>query len=72
MRAARQAGYSVASAQNTKAMPEMRIAGWPLGMAVKAEHRELVAALSNALAELQRTGALSRIFAAHGITHQVP
>lgn len=54
------------------AMPEMRVAGWPLGMAVKAEHRELVAALSNALAELQRTGAVSRIFAAHGITHQLP
>jgi ABC-type amino acid transport substrate-binding protein len=53
-------------------MPEMRIAGWPLGMAVKAEHRELLAALSNALAELQRSGALSHIFAAHGITHQVP
>jgi ABC-type amino acid transport substrate-binding protein len=53
-------------------MPEMRVTSWPLGMAVKAEHGELLNALSGALAELQRSGALSRIFAAHGITHRVP
>lgn len=53
-------------------MPEMRVSGWPLGMAVKAGHKELVASLSKALAELQRSGELSRIFAAHGVTHRVP
>lgn len=53
-------------------MPEMRVKGWPLGMAVKAEHKELATALSDALAGLQRSGELARIFTAHGVTHKVP
>ena len=57
---------------DTVSMPEMRVTGWPLGMAVKAENRELAAALSGALAELQRSGDLARIFAAHGVTHRTP
>ena len=62
------AGYEIDSVT----LPEMRVTGWPLGMAVKAENRELAAALSGALAELQRSGDLSRIFAAHGVTHRTP
>ena len=57
---------------NALNMPEMRVSGWPLGMAVKADHKELAAALSAALADLQRSGELGRIFAAHGLTHRVP
>lgn len=53
-------------------MPEMRISAWPLGMAVKAEHTGLAAALADALAELQRSGELARIYAAHGLTHRAP
>ncbi len=61
-------GYEIDSVT----LPEMRVTGWPLGMAVKAENHELAAALSGALAELQRSGDLARIFAAHGVTHRTP
>jgi len=50
----------------------MRASNWTLGLAVKEGSRELKAALSQGLAELQRSGELGRIFAAHGITHRVP
>ena len=50
----------------------MRATHWPLGMAIKAGHGELQTALSNGLMELQRSGELTRIFAAHGLTHRVP
>ena len=53
-------------------MPELRVKGWPLGMAVKADSKELAAALAAALADLQRSGELGRIFSAHGVTHRVP
>lgn len=54
------------------AMPEMRVSGWPLGMAVKAESTGLAGALSAALADLQRSGELDRIFREHGLTHRLP
>ncbi|AYH43322.1 transporter substrate-binding domain-containing protein [Azoarcus sp. DN11] len=57
---------------NTLDMPEMRVKGWPLGMAVKAGSKELASALSGALADLQRSGEVDRIFTAYGITHHVP
>jgi polar amino acid transport system substrate-binding protein len=53
-------------------MPEMRVSAWPLGMAVKVEHTELAAALAEALADLQRSGELTRLYASHGLTHRVP
>ena len=53
-------------------MPELRIRPWPLGMAVKKDSGQLADALSNALAELQRSGTLARIFADHGLTHRLP
>ena len=52
--------------------PELRLAGWPLGMAVKADSSQLAEALSGALADLQRSGELTRIFAANGVRHRVP
>ncbi|NMF89127.1 substrate-binding periplasmic protein [Aromatoleum petrolei] len=57
---------------DTLTMPELRVKGWPLGMAVKADHKELAAALSEALADIQRSGELARIFTTHGVTHRVP
>jgi len=53
-------------------MPELRIKGWPLGMAVKAENESLEKALSVAMQEIQRDGTLSKIFEAHGLTHRTP
>lgn len=53
-------------------MPELRIKGWPLGMAVKADNGELEAALREALEAIYRDGTLDRIFAEHGITHRTP
>ncbi|MDO9599271.1 MAG: transporter substrate-binding domain-containing protein [Azoarcus sp.] len=53
-------------------MPELRVTGWPLGMAVKAENTALATALGNALGELQRSGELARIFAEHGTVHRIP
>lgn len=57
---------------NALDLPGLRATHWPLGMAVKAGHGELKTALSNGLMELQRSGELTRIFAAHGLTHRVP
>ncbi|ANQ86102.1 substrate-binding periplasmic protein [Azoarcus olearius] len=53
-------------------MPELRIKGWALGMAVKAEHEALADALGKAMMDVQRDGTLVRIFAEHGVTHQTP
>lgn len=53
-------------------LPELRIKGWPLGMAVKAENETLATALGNAMIDIQRDGTLAKIFAEHGVTHQTP
>jgi ABC-type amino acid transport substrate-binding protein len=57
---------------DTLAMPELRVTGWPLGMAVKADSAALAEALGNALADLQRAGDLARIFEANGGRHRLP
>ncbi|MCB1888371.1 MAG: transporter substrate-binding domain-containing protein [Rhodocyclaceae bacterium] len=53
-------------------MPELRIQGWPLGMAVKADASDLADALARAMQEIQRDGTLARIFESHGITLSKP
>ena len=53
-------------------MPELRIRPWPLGMAIRQDSDRLADALSKALAELQRSGALAKIFADHGVSHRLP
>lgn len=53
-------------------LPGMRATSWPVGMAVKSGKAQLQSALSEALAELQRSGALARIFAENGLTHRLP
>ncbi|MBN8440638.1 MAG: transporter substrate-binding domain-containing protein [Thauera sp.] len=54
------------------ALPELRVSQWPLGMAVKADAQTLADALARALAELQRSGELARLFASHGLSLQTP
>lgn len=51
-------------------MPELRSDSWPLGLAVKAEERDLAEALGQALAELKRDGTVAAIFKRHGISYQ--
>lgn len=53
-------------------MPELRIRPWPLGMAIRQDSDRLADALSKALAELQRSGALAKIFTDHGLSHRLP
>ena len=53
-------------------MPELRIASWPLGMAVKADRPALADALQAALRDLRRDGTLAGIFSRHGVTHMPP
>jgi len=65
-------GGDAAIALDTLSMPELRVNSWPLGMAVKADHAALEQALSGAIAELQRSGELGRIFAAHGVKLRTP
>ncbi|MGE5490509.1 MAG: substrate-binding periplasmic protein [Actinomycetota bacterium] len=54
------------------AMPELRIASWPLGMAVKADRPALAEALQLALRDLRRDGTLAGIFSRHGISYLPP
>ncbi len=49
---------------------ELKIDGWPLGMAVKAEDAALAEAVGAAVAELRRDGSIAAIFRQHGITYQ--
>lgn len=51
-------------------LAELKIEGWPLGMAVKVEEAELADAIAKALAELKEDGTLAGIFRKHGISHQ--
>jgi ABC-type amino acid transport substrate-binding protein len=53
-------------------LSELRIKGWALGMAVKADANGLADSLGKAMAELQRDGTVARIFAEHGVTLQTP
>jgi polar amino acid transport system substrate-binding protein len=54
------------------ALPGVMPAGWPLGMAVKADNKELATALDGALASLRQGGELLKLFQAHGLTLAAP
>ncbi|MBF1164770.1 transporter substrate-binding domain-containing protein [Dechloromonas agitata] len=54
----------------TPQLPELKVDGWPLGMAVKAEEMELANALAAALGELKKDGTIAAIFKRYGISHQ--
>lgn len=49
---------------------ELKVDSWPLGMAVKADERELAEAIAQALETLKRDGTVAGIFRRHGITYQ--
>jgi len=55
---------------DTPHLPELKMDGWPLGMAVKAEEMELANAIAAALAELKRDGSIAAIFKHYGISYQ--
>jgi ABC-type amino acid transport substrate-binding protein len=54
------------------AMPGVPPNGWPLGMAVKADNKELAGLLDGALDALRASGELLKIFQAHGLTLAAP
>jgi ABC-type amino acid transport substrate-binding protein len=51
-------------------LAELKVGGWPLGMAVKVEENALADAVAAALADLKREGVVADIFRRHGITYQ--
>lgn len=55
---------------DTPHLPELKMDGWLLGMAVKVEEQALAEAIGAALAELKRDGSIAAIFKRHGISHQ--
>lgn len=57
-------------ALETPMLGELKINGWPLGMAVKAEDLALAEALGKAMADLKRDGTVSAIFGRYGISYQ--
>lgn len=48
---------------------ELKVTGWPLGLAVKAEADTLAQALGDAMAQLKREGVVADIFKRHGISY---
>ncbi|MBH2019463.1 MAG: transporter substrate-binding domain-containing protein [Burkholderiales bacterium] len=46
--------------------------GWPLGIAVKADYKDLAQALQKAMQELRSSGELLTIFKSHGMTLTLP
>lgn len=55
---------------DTPHFPELKMDGWPIGMAVKVEEQALAEAIGSALAELKRDGTVAAIFKRHGISYQ--
>jgi len=53
-------------------LPGVMPAGWPLGLAVKADHKELATALDHALVSLRQSGELLKVFQSHGLTLAAP
>ncbi|PUE33497.1 hypothetical protein B9Z52_09045 [Limnohabitans sp. Jir72] len=53
-------------------LPGVMPNGWPLGMAVKADNKELATALDNALTTLRERGELLKLFKSHGLTLAAP
>jgi len=53
-------------------LPGVMPNGWPLGLAVKADNKELATALDNALTTLRESGELLAIFKSHGLTLAAP
>jgi ABC-type amino acid transport substrate-binding protein len=54
------------------ATPGLRVTGWDIGLAVKADNAALAAELEKAMAALRQDGAIERIFAARGLSYAAP
>lgn len=72
-RAQAQAALFTASAKGDWVISSLTIpggvpAGWPLGLAVKSDNKELATAIEKALNALRQNGELVRIFQSHGLT----
>jgi polar amino acid transport system substrate-binding protein len=50
-------------------LAELKVDGWPLGMAVKVEEQGLAEAIGKAVADLNRDGSVAAIFKRYGVTH---
>jgi polar amino acid transport system substrate-binding protein len=50
-------------------LAELKVDGWPLGMAVKVEDQALAEAIGKAVADLNRDGSVAAIFKRYGVTH---
>jgi ABC-type amino acid transport substrate-binding protein len=57
---------------STAPAPGLATTGWELGLAVKADNPELVAALERAMSELLQDGTVERIFTKRGLTYRAP
>jgi polar amino acid transport system substrate-binding protein len=66
------AGHTGNYVISTAPAPGLAITGWELGLAVKADNPELVAALNKAMAELIKDGTIERTFAKRGLTYRGP
>ena len=53
-------------------LPGVPPTGWPLGMAVKADNKELAALLDKAMDALRSRGDLLKIYQSHGLTLAAP
>ena len=51
-------------------LAELKVGGWPIGMAVKVEEMALAETLTAALADLKREGVVAEIFRKYGVTYQ--
>ena len=59
-------------ALSSVSLPGVMPAGWPLGLAVKADNKELATALERALSDLRQNGELLKIYQSHGLTLAAP
>jgi ABC-type amino acid transport substrate-binding protein len=53
-------------------LPGVMPAGWPLGVAVKADNKALATAIDDAMNSLRQSGELLSLFKAHGLTLAAP
>ena len=56
----------------TAPTPGIQTTGWELGMAVKADNPDLVAALGRAMTQLLQEGVVERAFARRGLSYRAP
>jgi ABC-type amino acid transport substrate-binding protein len=66
------AGAAASFAIAPVATPGLAITAWDVGVAVKADDPELVAAIDTAMAEIRRDGTVERIFTKRGLTYTAP